>query len=85
MLCTLQVHALECVQFEGLSAPFMGRYPFWFVELIEQGYLAQEYPDVYIYEGEHVVNEGDFFLLNQFGEVRYVSQQQFNEMFHVVI
>lgn len=88
MFAALKDDVLEMIRYEGMSAA----YPFWFQELIDDGYIYQDYPGgpetdnrgaIYSSdEGELAIVVGDIFMINRFGFVRHFTQEQFNDSFY---
>lgn len=83
MLAAAKVDTLEYVEYDGIHK----EYPNWFLLLIEQHLVWEEYgTGLYFSEthGDIPLVDGDVFLLNKFGNVMYVSRQDFTDLYYDV-
>lgn len=80
MFAVAKEDAIEFIRYTGIHL----LYPLWFLELIEDGYVFEEFGG-HIYsseQGELAIAEGDVFLLNRYGDIRHMDSRQFNDIFY---
>lgn len=75
---------LEAVMWEGMDAS----YPSWFEDFIQEGYISEDFGGDFYWsadgDGPYQVYEGDWFLRNKDGLVRYMVGQAFDDLLYVV-
>lgn len=76
---------VEAFQFDGDFMSDAGYYvPQWAVDALHSGKLFFECADLYYkgrYGNRHIVNAGDFVVLDEYGEIWSLPEKDFNRLY----
>lgn len=81
MFAAAKQDVIEFVIFEGVHQT----YELWFEDFLKDGFIMDDYGTgiYYSQNGEIALNFGDVFLCNRLGDIRHMTQEEFNDYFYV--